>query len=85
VKFIPEGTIINKHHYKEILHRQCSSIHHKSPELWCRKNWLLLHNSAPAHCSVLVQEELEKQQSPFCHTLHTHLILRHEISFSFSD
>jgi hypothetical protein len=34
----------------------------KSPKLWCRKNCLLLYNNAPAHRSVVVHEELAKQQ-----------------------
>jgi hypothetical protein len=62
MKFIPEGATVNKHLYKEILHHLRNSVHHKCPELWHRKNWLLLLDSAPTHCSVLVQEELAKQQ-----------------------
>jgi histone-lysine N-methyltransferase SETMAR len=62
MEFIPEGATVNKHHYKEILHCLCNSIHRKRPERWHRKNWLLLHDSAPAHRSVLVKEELAKQQ-----------------------
>jgi hypothetical protein len=31
-----------------------SSICRKHPEFCCRKNWLLLHNNAPAHRSVPV-------------------------------
>jgi hypothetical protein len=38
------------------------SICHKPPDLWRRKNWLLLHDKAPAHHFVFVQEELAKQQ-----------------------
>jgi hypothetical protein len=52
----------DKHRYKEILHRLCNSIRRKRPEFWHTKNWLLLHDNSPAHCSVLVQEELAKQQ-----------------------
>jgi hypothetical protein len=53
MEFIPEGVTVYQHRYKEILGR-------KRPELWCRKNWLLLYDTAPAHCSVLVQVELAK-------------------------
>jgi hypothetical protein len=81
--FIPERVTVNKHCYKKILHHLHNSIRRKHPELWCRKNWLLLHDNSPAHCSVLVQEELTKQQVTVCHTLHTHLISHHAISFSF--
>jgi histone-lysine N-methyltransferase SETMAR len=62
MEFIPERVTLNKHRYEEILHRLRSSIRCKRPELWRRKNWLLLHDNAPAHRSVLVQEELAKQQ-----------------------
>jgi histone-lysine N-methyltransferase SETMAR len=67
LEFIPEGGTVNKHRYKEILHRLHNSIHRKCPELWYRKNWLLLHDSAPAHRSVLVQEKLPKQVTVFPH------------------
>jgi hypothetical protein len=62
MEFIPEAETVNKHHHKEFLHRLCNSIRRMHPELWHRKNWLLLHDNTPAHCSVLVQEELAKQQ-----------------------
>jgi hypothetical protein len=62
MEFIPEGAIVNKHCYKKILHRLLNTICHMRPELWCRKNWLLLHDNTPAHHSVLVQKELAKQQ-----------------------
>jgi hypothetical protein len=52
MQFIPEGLTVNKPGYKILC----------CPELWHRKNWLLLHGNAPTHRSVLVQEELAKQQ-----------------------
>jgi hypothetical protein len=67
MEFIPEGATVNKHCYKEILRCLCSSFHRKCPELCHRKNWLLLHDSTPAHRSVLVQEELAKQVSVLPH------------------
>jgi hypothetical protein len=62
VEFIPEEATVNKHRYKEIFRRLRNSTRHKRPELWRRKNWLMLHDNAPAHHSMLVQEELAKQQ-----------------------
>jgi hypothetical protein len=50
---------LNKHHYKEIF--TIFAIQFVVSELWCKENWLLLHDSGPAHCSVLVQEEWAKQ------------------------
>ncbi|KAJ4436559.1 hypothetical protein ANN_16591 [Periplaneta americana] len=61
-KFIPQGATVDKILYKEILGRLSNSIRRKRPELWHRKNWLLLHDNAPAHRSILVQEELARQQ-----------------------
>jgi hypothetical protein len=74
-EFIPEGVTANKHRYKEPLCYLLSSVHCKCPELWCRKNWLLLHDNSPAHRPVLVQEVLAKQQvtilphPPYSHDL----------------
>jgi hypothetical protein len=50
---------VNKH--KEIVCLLHNSIC-MHPELWCRKNSLLMHDNIPAHHSVLVQEELAKHQ-----------------------
>ncbi|KAJ4426254.1 hypothetical protein ANN_27066 [Periplaneta americana] len=61
-KFIPQGATVDKILYKEILGCLSNSVRRKRPELWHRKNWLLLHNNAPAHRSILVQEELARQQ-----------------------
>jgi hypothetical protein len=75
---------VNKHRYKEILHCLHNSIHCKSFELWRRKNWLLLHDNAPAHRSLcLSMRSWQNSRSPFRHTLHTHLTSHHAISFSF--
>jgi hypothetical protein len=64
MEFIPEGATVNNHYYMEILCHLCNSIKSscKHPELWLRKNCLLLHENALAYPSVLVQEELAKQQ-----------------------
>ena len=61
MEFIPEVVTVNRTRYKEILGRLRDSVRRKSPELWCRKNCLLLHENAPAHQPVLVQEELARQ------------------------
>jgi histone-lysine N-methyltransferase SETMAR len=62
MEFILKGATVNKHRYKEIFRRVRNSVHNKHPELWRRKNWLLLYDGALAHRYVLVQEELVKQQ-----------------------
>jgi hypothetical protein len=59
---IAEEVTVNKHQCNEILHHLYTSAHHKRPELWNRKNWLLPHDNTPGHCFMLVQVELAKQQ-----------------------
>ena len=83
MEFTPEGATVNKTRYEENLGRLRDSIPHKCPELWRRKNWLLLHDNVPAHRSVLVQEELARQQVTICHTFCTHLIM-HRVIFYLS-
>jgi histone-lysine N-methyltransferase SETMAR len=63
VEFIPEGATVNKHRYKEILCHLRNSVCYGYPELWGRKNWLLLHDNASAYRCVLAQEEPAKQQA----------------------
>ena len=62
MEFIPEGATVFKTRYKEILGCLYDSIRRrKRPELWRWKHWLLLHDNALAHRSVLVHEELARQ------------------------
>ena len=62
MKFIPEDATVNKTRYKEILGRLRNLVRRKRPELWRRKNWLLLHDNAPADRPVLVKEERARKQ-----------------------
>jgi hypothetical protein len=61
-EFIPEWMTVNNHCYREIPRHLYNSMHCKCPELWYRKQWLLLHDIALAHRSILVPEELAKKQ-----------------------
>jgi hypothetical protein len=83
MEFIPEGATVNKHHYKEILHRLRNSICCKCPVLRHRKNWLL-HYEKPLNITLcLSKRNWQNKRSPFCHTLHINLISHYAISFSF--
>ena len=75
MEFIPEDATVNKSHYKEILGLLRDSIRRKRPELWRKKNWLLIHDNVPAHLSVLVQEQLARQQvTVLPHLPYTHVL-----------
>jgi histone-lysine N-methyltransferase SETMAR len=65
MEFIPEGVTVNKHRYKEILHRLRKSVRRKRPELWRRKNRLFLYDDAPTHRSELVQEVTVMPHPPY--------------------
>ncbi|KAJ4441242.1 hypothetical protein ANN_11093 [Periplaneta americana] len=58
MEFIPQGATVNKTRYKEILGHLRDSIYRKRPELWRRKNVLLLHDNTLAHRSILVLQNL---------------------------
>lgn len=59
-EFIPEGQTVNKELYLEILRRLRDAIRRKRPEKWASNNWVLLHDNAPAHRSLLVRNYLAK-------------------------
>jgi histone-lysine N-methyltransferase SETMAR len=59
-EFIPEGRTVNKELYVEILRRLRDAIRRKRPEKWAANNWVLLHDNAPAHRSLLVGNYLAK-------------------------
>jgi hypothetical protein len=77
------GVTVNKHRYKEILHHLRISVHHKllsfaAGRTGCCYMTMLLHMALR-----LCKRSWQNNRSPFCHTLHTHLISHHTISISF--
>jgi hypothetical protein len=72
---IQHGATVNKDRDKEILIRLRDSFCRKHPELWRRKN---LHMTMPLHIALfLSKRNWQGNRSPFCYTLHTHLISHH--------
>jgi len=65
MELISKEATVNKTRYKEILRLIRESIRRKGPELWRRKNWILLHDNAPAHRSILVQEINVLSHNPY--------------------
>lgn len=55
IEFVPRGCAVNAIFYVEVLKRLRESIRRKRPEKW-RNGWLLHHDNAPSHTSLLVQE-----------------------------
>lgn len=63
LEFIPEGRTVNKELYVEILRRLRESIRKKRPKMWAEQSWVLLHDNAPAHRSLLVNDFLAKTKT----------------------
>ncbi|UYV77594.1 hypothetical protein LAZ67_15001657 [Cordylochernes scorpioides] len=59
-KFLPQGRTVNKEYYLQVMRNLREAIRQKRPDLWKNKNWLLHHDNAPAHTSLLVRDFLAK-------------------------
>ena len=57
---LPGGQTVNKEYYLQVQRRLRESIRKKRPDLWKNNSWLLHHDNAPAHTSLLVREFLDK-------------------------
>lgn len=59
---------VSKQLYQEILSRLSDAVHRKRLELWENQSWMLHHDSAPAHGSLLVHSYLAHQTSTVTHS-----------------
>ncbi|UYV79182.1 hypothetical protein LAZ67_17001381 [Cordylochernes scorpioides] len=48
-EFLPQGRMVNKEYYLQVMRNLHEAIRQKRPDLWKNKNWLLHHDNAPAH------------------------------------
>jgi histone-lysine N-methyltransferase SETMAR len=53
-EFVPRGQMLNIQLWQEVLARLGEAVGRKSPELWEIQTWLLYHDNAPAHLSLLI-------------------------------
>ena len=60
-EFLPQRRTVNKEYYLEVMRRLREAIRKKRPELWKNNSWLLHHENAPAHSSLLVRNFLAKK------------------------
>lgn len=63
-EFVPRGQTVNKELYQNVLTHLRDAVRRKRPELWENKSWMLHHDNAPAHASLLVRSYLAKHQTP---------------------
>ncbi|UYV80724.1 hypothetical protein LAZ67_19001543 [Cordylochernes scorpioides] len=62
-EFLPQGRTVNKEYYLQVMRNLREAIRQKRPDLWKNKNWLLHHDNAPAHTSLLVRDLLVKNNT----------------------
>jgi len=58
-EFLPHGQIVNKEYYLEVMKRLRGAVGRKRPHLWRGKKWLLHHDNALAHSSLLIYDFLK--------------------------
>ncbi|UYV64607.1 hypothetical protein LAZ67_3001299 [Cordylochernes scorpioides] len=58
-----KGRTVNKEYYLQVMRNLREAIRQKRPDLWKNRNWLLHHNNAPAHTSLLVRDFLAKNNT----------------------
>ena len=62
-EFLPRGQTVNKKYYLQVQRRSRQAIRKKRPDLWKNNSWLLHHDNAPAHTSLLVRPFLAKNNT----------------------
>lgn len=62
-EFLPQGRTVNKEYYLEVMRRLREAIRQKRPVLWQNNSWLLHHDNAPAHASMLISKFLAKNST----------------------
>ncbi|UYV63726.1 hypothetical protein LAZ67_2005445, partial [Cordylochernes scorpioides] len=62
-EFLPQGRTVNKEYYLQVMRNLREAIRQKRPDLWKNKNWLLHHDNAPAHTSLLLRDFLAKNNT----------------------
>jgi hypothetical protein len=55
--------MIKKQLYQEVLARLRDAVRRKRSEMWENQTWMLHHDSAPAHTSVLIRSYVAKHQT----------------------
>jgi hypothetical protein len=62
-EFVPHGETVNKEFYLKVMKRLMEAVRRKRPEAWTNKTWMLHHDNAPAHASLIIREFLAKQET----------------------
>ena len=61
-ELVPRAQMVNKQLYQEVLARLRDAVCRKRPELWESQTWMLHHDNALAHASLLIRSYLAIHQ-----------------------
>jgi hypothetical protein len=62
-EFLPRGQTVNEKCYLKVMKRPGEAVSRKGPDLWRGKIWLLHHDDAPVHLSLLIRDFLTKHET----------------------
>jgi histone-lysine N-methyltransferase SETMAR len=62
-EFLPQGKIVAKEYYLEVMKCLCEAIRKKRPNAWRSNRWMLHADHAPAHTSLLICQFLAKHET----------------------
>ena len=65
-EFVPRGQMVNKQLYQEVLARLSDAVRRKRPKFWENQTWMLHHDNAPAHASLLIAVIWQNIRYPLC-------------------
>jgi hypothetical protein len=65
-EFVFRGLMVNKQLYPEVSACFRDAVHRIRSELWKNQTWVLHHNNATAHASLLIRSYLAKIRHPLC-------------------
>ena len=63
IMIVTRGQTVNKQLYQDVLLRLRDAVRRKRPELWESQTWMLHHDNAPAHATILIRSYLAKDQT----------------------
>jgi len=61
-EFVPKHQTANSGFYCEVLRRLSENVRTIRPKIWREQTWLLHHDNAPYHASILTQQFLTKNK-----------------------
>jgi len=61
-EFVPPNTTVNKKFYKGVMTRLLARMRRVRKDLYDSGDWFLLHDNAPAHTAIMVQQYLAKRK-----------------------